>query len=103
MTVIRRTVLQLHVTLLMANDETLCISEILAHSKLWLLNNVFQREIILIPLNIVWSREYSVFQRRFLWWKLIFRMIDFRAKFFADWLILCHTGLIFWWEMIFRG
>src|SRR6218665_647179 len=34
MTVIRRTVLQLHVTQLMANDETLFISEILAHSKL---------------------------------------------------------------------
>src|SRR6218665_157160 len=41
MTVIRRTVLQLHVTHLMANDETLFISEILAHSKLWLPNNVF--------------------------------------------------------------
>ena len=41
MTVIRRTVLQLHVTQLMANDETLFISEILAHSKLWLPNNVF--------------------------------------------------------------
>ena len=35
------------------DEETLCISEILAHSKQWLPNNVFQREIILIPLNIV--------------------------------------------------
>src|SRR6218665_936008 len=52
MTVIRRTVLQLHVTQLMANDETLFISEIVAHSKRWLPNNVFQREIMLIPLNI---------------------------------------------------
>src|SRR6218665_1154766 len=66
MTVIRRTVLQLNVTQLMANDETLCISEILAHSKLWLPNNVFQREIMFIPLNIVLSREYSVFQTKFL-------------------------------------
>src|SRR6218665_1888705 len=45
MTVIRRTVLQLHVTQLMANDETLCISEILAHSKLWLPNNVFPSDL----------------------------------------------------------
>src|SRR6218665_234077 len=51
MTVIRRTVLQLHVTQLMANDETLFISEILAHSKLWHPNNVFQRGIPLVEID----------------------------------------------------